>query len=195
MFLELYCLASVFSGVFLVVHGQKTILFCYCPNLIGKSLACCQKTCTFLPDLYHPFPIASLWRVAPKIAVLCKMIVFLGPYFAFWSLIVVVANIIIHVPEKRTANIHRMMIGSPILAIRRAPANHDTQAICLGPTFCNIKIGHFYHEWYIVAIPDPGVVFDLRTWHRCDNKQSLTVQKQWVKKKCSFKKSKEIFWK
>ena len=51
---------------------------------------------------------------------------------------------------------------SPMLAIRRAPADHDTQACCLRPTLCNIVIGHFNHGWYIVAIPDPGVVYDLR---------------------------------
>ena len=91
------------------------------------------------------------------------MVVFPGPYFAFWSLIVVVANIVIHVPEKRAANIRRMTDGSPMLAIRRAPADHDTQACCLGPTFCNIESGHFCHGWYIVAILDTSVVFDLRT--------------------------------
>ena len=105
MCLELYCLASVFSGVFLVFQSQKTILFYYCSNLIGKPLACSLKTSTFLPDLYHSFSIPSLWRVAPKIAVSCKMIVFPGSCFEFWSLIVVVANVVIHVPEKRAANI------------------------------------------------------------------------------------------
>ena len=73
-----------------------------------------------------------------------------------------VANVVIHVPEKRTANIRRMTIGSPMLAIKRALADHDTQACCLGPTFCNIDIEHFYHRWYIVSIPDPGVVYNLR---------------------------------
>ena len=99
------------------------------------------------------------------------MVVFPGLCFAFWSLIVVVANIVIHVPEKRAANICRMTIGSPMLAIRRAPADYDILACCLGPTFCNIEIGHFYHGWYIVVLPDQGVVFDLRTWHKCDHVQ------------------------
>ena len=162
MCLELYCLASVFSGVFLVFQGQKTILIYHCSNLIGKHLACSLKTSIFLPDLYHSFPIASLWRVGLKIAVLCKMIVFPGPCFAFWSLIIQVANFVNHVPEKSTANIRRMTIGFPMLAIRRTLADHDTQACWLGPKFCNIEMGHFYH----------GVVFDLRTWHRYDHEQS-----------------------
>ena len=89
------------------------------------------------------------------------MIIFPSPCFAFWSLIVVVANLVIRVPEKRTANIRRKTIRSPMLAIKRAPADHDTQACCLGPTFCNIEIGHFYHGWYIVAIPDPEAVHNL----------------------------------
>ena len=99
------------------------------------------------------------------------MIVFPGLCFAFWSLIVVVGNIVIHVPEKRATNIRRMTILSPVLAIRKAPADHDTQACSLGPTFCNIEIGHFYHGWHIVAIPDPGVVFDLRTCYRRDHQK------------------------
>ena len=98
------------------------------------------------------------------------MIIFPGPCFAFWSSIILVAKF--HVPEKRAAIIRRMTISSPILVIKRAPAEHDTQAYCLGPTFCNIEIGHFYYGRYIVAIPDPGVVFDLRTWHGCDHEQS-----------------------
>ena len=62
-----------------------------------------------------------------------------------------------------------------MLAIRRAPADHDTQACCLGPTLCHILIQHFYHEWYIVAIPDLGFVYYLRDRHRCDQEQS-----QWL---------------
>ena len=42
-----------------------------------------------------------------------------------------------------------------MLAIRRAPADHGTQACCLGPMLCNIVVGNVYHGWYIVAIPDP----------------------------------------
>ena len=79
------------------------------------------------------------------------------------SQIVVVSCLIIHVPEKRTANISRMMIESIMLTIKRAPADHDTKACCLGPTLCGIVIGHFNHGWYIVAILDPGVVYDLHT--------------------------------
>ena len=58
-----------------------------------------------------------------------------------------------------------------MLAIRRAPADHDTQACFLGLTLCTIVVGHFNHGWYIVAIPDLGVVCDLRAWHRCDQEQ------------------------
>ena len=47
---------------------------------------------------------------------------------------VVVSYVIIHIPEKREANIRKTTIGSPMLASRRAPADHDTQACCLGPS-------------------------------------------------------------
>ena len=92
--------------------------------------------------------------------------------FSFVVLECPVLSILIHVPEKRATNIRRMTSGSPMLAIKRAPADHDTQACCLGPKFCNIVIGNFYHGWYIVAIPDAGVVYALRAWHRFDQEQS-----------------------
>ena len=56
-----------------------------------------------------------------------------------------------------------MTIGSAMLAIRRTSDNNDTQACCLGPTLRYISIQHFYHRWYIVALPDPGVVWNLRS--------------------------------
>ena len=89
--------------------------------------------------------------------------------FAFPSLVIVVPKIVIRVPEKRTANFLRMTTRFPMLAIWREPADHDTKASFLGPTLCNIVIRHFYHGWYIVAIPHPRVVYYLRT--RCDREQ------------------------
>ena len=64
--------------------------------------------------------------------------------------------------KKRAANIRRMTIESPMLAIRRAPTDRDTQGCCLGHTLCNTVAGHFYHGWYIVAIPGTGIVYHLR---------------------------------
>ena len=81
-----------------------------------------------------------------------------------------------------------MTTGSPMLANRRAPADHDTQACCLGPSLCHFQ--HFYHGWYMVAIPDQGVVYDLRVWHRCDWEQS-----HWLFMNCWSKKKKIKFLK
>ena len=137
-----------------------------------------MKCRTFLPDLNLSFPVASLWGFAPEIAFKHKLILFFSLCSAFRSLFVVVCDVIVYVSEKRAANIRRMTTWSPMLTIRRAPADNDTQACCLGPTLCNIVIWHFYHGWYNVDIPGPGVVYDLRTWHRCDHEQSETVHKQ-----------------
>ena len=62
-----------------------------------------------------------------------------------------------------------------MMAIRRALADHDTQAFCLDTSLRFISIRHFYHRWYVVAITDPGVVYNLRTWYRCD--QSFKQEK------------------
>ena len=156
----------VFWCISSISRSENHPYFYHCSNLIGKTLVCSLKTCTFLPDHYHSLLLPSLWRVAPKIAVLRKLIVSPGPCFAFWSLIVVVANIVIHIPEKRAANISRMTIDSLMFGIRRAPADHDTKACCLCPTFCNIEIGYFYHAilWlyltqglFLICAPDTEV--------------------------------------
>ena len=91
------------------------------------------------------------------------MFIFPSPYFLFVYLINVVSYIVIGVTEKRAANIRRMMVGSPMLAIRRKPADHDTQACWPYPTRGQILIQHFYHRWYIVVIPEAGVVYYQRT--------------------------------
>ena len=80
-----------------------------------------------------------------------------------------------------------MTIGSPILAIRRAPADHDTQACCLGPTLSYIQIWNFYHEWNIVAIPDPGLFIisasDTDATENCHSGSSWTAGHKNKKKK------------
>ena len=43
--------------------------------MVGKSLACCLKTSTFLPDLYHSSPISSLWRVIIIIIIIINHII------------------------------------------------------------------------------------------------------------------------
>ena len=60
LILHNYFIHYSFSGVFLVFPSQKTKL-----SLLKSWLG--QKTSAFLPNLYHPFPISSLCRVAPKI--------------------------------------------------------------------------------------------------------------------------------
>ena len=48
--------------------------------------------------------------------------------------------------EKRVANIRRMTIGSPILAIRRAPADHDMgcpRGVMIKAMHCGIVVREF----------------------------------------------------
>ena len=87
MCLELYCLASVFSGVFLVFQRQKTILFYYCSNLIGNPLACSLKTSPFLPDHYHSFPIPFLQCIARWLSSLIYLLC-----FCLWSLWLLISS-------------------------------------------------------------------------------------------------------
>ena len=67
--------------------------------------------------------------------------------------------------KKRTANIHKMPIRSPMLAIKGAPADYDTQTCSLRPMVSSVSVCHFFHRLYIVAIPYLEVVSYLRSWH------------------------------
>ena len=58
-------LDHLFFGVFLSFQVLKTNR----SNLISESLTSCLKIRKFLPDLHHSFPVSSLCRVTPKIAV------------------------------------------------------------------------------------------------------------------------------
>ena len=133
----------LFPDVFLVFQGQRINLSYDLFNLISESLVCRLKPSIFFPNLYHPFPIRSLCWIAPKITVKYKSVVFPSLCFVLRSLFGVVTWVIVHVPEKRKANIHRMSIMSHMLVIRGTPADHDTHTSCLGPTWRYILIRHF----------------------------------------------------
>ena len=98
-----YSFVYMFLGGFLVFQGQKINPSWLFSNLIGKPLASCLKFRTFLPDFDHSFPVSSLWRVAPKITLQCKLIIFPSSYFVFRSLIVVVSYVVDYVPEKKSS--------------------------------------------------------------------------------------------
>ena len=107
---------------FLVFQGQKPTF------LIFLTWVASLKTNAFLPDCYHSFTLCYLCRVTPKIAVKCKLVVFPSLCFVFASLIFFFWFLwSSYVYLKKTANIPRMTIGSLMLAIGRAPADHDIQ--------------------------------------------------------------------
>ena len=89
-----YCLTLLFIIYFLVYFSyfkvRKPTLLYYCSDLVSKSLTFSLKTSTLLLDPYHSFPICPLCRVAPKIAVWYKLVVFPSPCFVFMSLVGVV---------------------------------------------------------------------------------------------------------
>ena len=72
----------------------------YPPNLVCESLACSLKSSVCFPDFYHSFPIASICRVAPKITVKCKFVVFPNHFSTLVSLLFVITLIGICGPKK-----------------------------------------------------------------------------------------------
>ena len=158
--LDWFCL-SVFGESDIVLVSCSLFIF-WSISSIPRSknqpffiivLTCCLKTSSLLLDLY-PLWVGLLQKLqchaswlSSQVRVLCLCLLFLWFLKSSFTYL------------KRTANICRMTITSLMLAIRRAPADHDNQACCLGTTLRYIFVQHFYHGWYSVAIPDPGFFF------------------------------------
>ena len=103
-----YCIIPVLIIYFLLyfyyVKVRKPIFLHSCSYLISKSVTSWLKIRTFLPDLYHSFPISSLSKVAPKIAVQCNLVVVSTPCFTVMSLVGVVLQIVFRVPNLKPFN-------------------------------------------------------------------------------------------
>ena len=126
--------------------------------MVSKSLACI-KSRGFCPNYYHSFSIPSLCRIIPKIKGKYISVVFSCPFFLLVSPSWVV-TLVVYVSKIKTVNIHRMLTGSPILAIKRASANHEQNLSRFGFVI--------FHGKYIVVLVDPGVDYYLCSCHICD---------------------------
>ena len=158
------------------------LLFCLCifrwissisrsenqPFLIIVLTLTCLKIRTFLPDLNHSFLVSPLWGVAPKISVKCKLIVFFSPYFAFRSLMVVVSYVVIHVPEKRAANIRRMTTDLPCWLSGEHLPIMTPKPVAWVPRCVILWLGIFIIGNIFWQYQIQGVAYDLRPWHRYD---------------------------
>ena len=67
-----------------------------------------------------------------------------------------------------------MKNGCPMSAIRRVPADHDTQACVLGPTLFHFFLFRILSWVVYCGYTRPRFFFNyyLRAWHRCDREQS-----------------------
>ena len=85
----LSCSLYIFCCISRISWSENQPLY-YPSDLVDLSLDCLLKYSTFEPDLCLSFPISSLWRVSAKIAMLCKLVLFLSPCFMWTSLFGVV---------------------------------------------------------------------------------------------------------
>ena len=93
---------------------------------------------------------------------------------------------IVCLPERWTAYNRRVPIGSPMLAIMGAPADHDTQT-CRRVRYWILFQFAIVHKRYIVAIPYPGVLYYLiQIWPK-----TFMVRKYILAGHKKFKKEKE----
>ena len=134
-------------------------------NIILAWTACCIKSHGICPNFYHSFSEPSLCTIAFKITMKSIFIVLSGLFFLLTSLSVAVALFIISVSEIRTANIHRMPIRSPMLAIKEALGDHNTQIYNLSPTIL-ILICDF--SWVVWCDYWLSIDYYLCSWHKCD---------------------------
>ena len=83
-----------------------------------------------------------------------------------------------------------MTFGSHILALKRAPVDHDTQACCLGPKMCHILFQHFYRiqGLFIICAPDTNVTENSHSycsWTAGHKKTQKETSFNFVKVRCS----------
>ena len=120
MFLPIYWLVD-----FQYFKVRKPTILCYCPNLVSKTLICCLKSREFCPfsTLCSLVWVVNLFTVSiPERRIVCE-------------------------PERRIANIRRMPIVFPMLAIKEASSDHDTHTCCLCSMLYYVSICHF--SWVV----------------------------------------------
>ena len=93
-------------------------------DLSTKSLTCSIKHRRFCLDLHHPFPVSSLCKFVLKINMDYIFVLFFNPLFPIVSIRRIIALVFACVPEIQTVNICKIPLGSPMLAIEEAPADH-----------------------------------------------------------------------
>ena len=111
---------------------RQPVFLSYQSGLNGKVLTCI-KFCRFCSDVYCPFLISPLSRIAFKITVAYFLLS--SPVHFFIGPTCIVAPVFICLSGQRIAYIRRVPIRYSMLAIKEAPANPNTQTYCLGPTF------------------------------------------------------------
>ena len=104
-------------GLFWVTSlSENQLLF----EIILAWLASLLST-RFYPDLHHPISTFSLCQTAFKITGNYIFVDFSSSFLPLVYLSRIVFLIFFCIPEIRTANIHRILIGSLVLAIKRSP--------------------------------------------------------------------------
>ena len=111
---------------------------------------------------------------------LYKLVIFPSSCFAFGFLNCAVPYIVILVPEKDTV--------SPMLAIRRAHANHDTHACWLSPHVVSYFDSTFLSWVVYCGYTRPRGCLNLWAWYRRDLVFLKRILKQITKKKKRKKK-------
>ena len=83
----LHCWLFIFWCIFSISRSENQPFFIIVLTWSASLWLVVWKLEKFLPDLYYSFPIPSLCQVAPKIAVLCKLVVSPILCFVFTSLV------------------------------------------------------------------------------------------------------------
>ena len=168
-----YCITILFINHFLVYFKyfkfRKPTFLYYCPDLVVKS---CLKTRSFLPCPSHFFPTSSLCRLLLKKQ--CR---------ANWL------SSLVHVLSLRpdwcpSLNRHSCTWKKEQTTFTGWRSDHPCRLsgehlpimtpkpVAWVPRYVIFWFSIFIMGWYIVAIPDSGVVYYLCAWHGCDWEQS-----------------------
>ena len=97
------------------------------------------KSSIFCPDFHHPLHISSLCMIAFKVTVIEIFVVLSSPLLPLVSLSYIGTLVFVYLKLEQPAFVECRSC-SPMLAIKGAPGDHDTQIMDLSPTLIWIWI-------------------------------------------------------
>ena len=109
-----------------------------------KSLTFCKTFSCSCPTFYHPFSQSPFCGRALEMTLNKIFVVFSRPFILLSYLSRIIAFVGLCVPQSSASNILKMHARSPILSIKGASFDHNTQTCYLNPIDFNLYLSFIF---------------------------------------------------